>query len=54
MTSGQEMELLKVYFIVLNKIGYFIEQKTDRQIWGSAVLLISSHTGGTTGHKALY
>lgn len=47
------MELPKVYFTVLNYIGYFIEQKTDRQIWGSAVLMMSSHSRETTGHRAL-
>lgn len=38
------MELPKVYFEVLNHIGSFTEQKTDLQIWGSAVLF--SHTLG--------
>ena len=53
--SGQEMELTKVKFKVLNHIGYFIEPKAAQQIWGSAVFIISSsHTRETTGYKALY
>lgn len=38
--NGTAKSILKV----LNHIGYFIEQKTDLQIWGSAVLF--SHTLG--------
>lgn len=48
------MELPKVNFKVWNQIGYFIEQKTDCWICGPAVFIISSHTGETTGDKALY
>lgn len=54
MIHSQEVELPKVYFKVLSHKGYLIEQKTDLQICGSAVFIISSHTGKTTGYKALY
>lgn len=42
--SGQEMELTK--YKVLNHVGYFTEQKTGLQMWGSAVCSFHHHTLG--------
>lgn len=52
MTFGQEIELPIVCCKVVNHIGYFIEQEMTFDLGINGVIF--SHTGETTGYKALY